>query len=313
MNNLCKDRVNHVDVGIESEGQRIDNYLLKILKGVPKSHVYRILRSGEVRVNGGRAGPSRKLILGDKIRIPPIRVAQRDSEAIPANPEKFNILHEDDEILAIDKPAGMAVHGGSGVSSGLIEHLRTARPNQPFLELIHRLDKETSGVLLLAKKRSALTNLHAQIRDNQTKKIYLTLVWGSWDRKISKVDVALRKYVSKAGERRVVVDGSNGRPSLTLFKVLETNKQTSLIEANLKTGRTHQIRVHLAHINFPILGDDKYGDFRRNKLLQKHGLKRMFLHAHQFSFTHPRDGKKITLESPLPTELHQAMGSIDES
>lgn len=313
MNNLCKDRVNHVDIGGEGEDQRIDNYLLKVLKGVPKSHVYRILRSGEVRVNGGRVGPSRRLTTGDKIRIPPIRVAQRNQDANPANPEIFDVLHEDDEILAIDKPAGMAVHGGSGVSSGLIEHLRSTRPNQPFLELIHRLDKETSGVLLLAKKRSALTNLHAQIRDNQTRKIYLTLVWGSWDSRINKVDLPLRKYVSKAGERRVVVDGPNGKPSLTLFKVLETNGKTSLLEANLKTGRTHQIRVHLAHVNFPILGDDKYGDFRRNKLLQKYGLKRMFLHAHQFSFTHPKDGKKITLQSPLPKELRQAMRSIDES
>ena len=313
MNNLCKDRVNNVEIGVEGEDQRIDNYLLRLLKGVPKSHVYRILRSGEVRVNGGRAGPSRRLTLGDKVRIPPIRVAQKIQELNPIDPEEFKILHEDEHILAIDKPAGLAVHGGSGVSSGLIEQLRATRPNQPFLELIHRLDKDTSGVLLLAKRRSGLTNLHAQIRKDQTRKIYLTLVWGSWDCQISKVDLSLRKYVSKAGERRVVVDRANGKPSLTLFKLLEANEQTSLIEANLKTGRTHQIRVHLAHINYPILGDDKYGDFRRNKLFQKYGLKRMFLHAHQFSFKHPKLGNKITLESPLPMELHQLMRSIDES
>ena len=313
MNNLCKDRVNNVEIGVEGEDQRIDNYLLRLLKGVPKSHVYRILRSGEVRVNGGRAGPSHRLTLGDKVRIPPIRVAQKIQELNPIDPEEFKILHEDEHILAIDKPAGLAVHGGSGVSSGLIEQLRATRPNQPFLELIHRLDKDTSGVLLLAKRRSALTNLHAQIRKDQTRKIYLTLVWGSWDCQISKVDLSLRKYVSKAGERRVVVDRANGKPSLTLFKLLEANEQTSLIEANLKTGRTHQIRVHLAHINYPILGDDKYGDFRRNKLFQKYGLKRMFLHAHQFSFKHPKLGNKITLESPLPMELHQLMRSIDES
>lgn len=311
MNNLCKDRVNHVEISHDGEDQRIDNYLLKILKGVPKSHVYRILSSGEVRVNGGRARPNRRLAVGDKIRIPPIRVAQRNEGTTPQDPERFKILYEDEDILAIDKPAGLAVHGGSGVSSGIIEHLRSTRSNQPFLELIHRLDKETSGVLLLAKKRLALTNLHTQIRNNQTKKIYLALVPGQWDQKISKVDLALRKYVSKAGERRVVIDGANGKPSLTLFKALEVNEQTSLIEANLKTGRTHQIRVHLAHINFPILGDDKYGDFRRNKLFQKYDLKRMFLHAHRFSFTHPKSSEKITIESPLPVELREVMRSID--
>jgi 23S rRNA pseudouridine955/2504/2580 synthase len=238
-------------------------------------------------------------------------VAQRNQGTAPQDPERFKILYEDEDILAIDKPAGLAVHGGSGVSSGIIEHLRSTRSNQPFLELIHRLDKETSGVLLLAKKRLALTNLHTQIRNNQTKKIYLALVPGQWDQKISKVDLALRKYVSKAGERRVVIDGANGKPSLTLFKALEVNEQTSLIEANLKTGRTHQIRVHLAHINFPILGDDKYGDFRRNKLFQKYDLKRMFLHAHRFSFTHPKSSEKITIESPLPVELREVMRSID--
>jgi 23S rRNA pseudouridine955/2504/2580 synthase len=313
MNNLCKDRVNHVEIGLDGEDQRIDNYLLKLLKGVPKSHVYRILSSGEVRVNGGRAKPNRRLIVGDKIRIPPIRVAQRNQDSAPQYLKRFEILYEDEDIIAIDKPAGIAVHGGSGVSSGIIEHLRSRRSNQPFLELVHRLDKETSGVLLLAKKRSALTNIHQQIRDNQTRKIYLALVSGRWERKISKVDLPLRKYVSKAGERRVVIDGANGKPSLTLFRALETNEHSSLIEANLKTGRTHQIRVHLAHVNYPILGDDKYGDFRRNKLFQQFGLKRMFLHAHKFSCIHPKSGKKITIESPLPAELHQVTRSIDES
>ncbi|MDA1331782.1 MAG: RluA family pseudouridine synthase [Proteobacteria bacterium] len=313
MNNLCKDRVNQVVIGVDGEAQRIDNYLLKILKGVPKSHIYRILRSGEVRVNGGRAGPSRRLTEGDKVRIPPIRVAQRDEGAKPRNSMQLPILYEDDHVLAIDKPSGLAVHGGSGVSFGIIEILRVDRPNIPFLELVHRLDKETSGVLLLAKTRTALTHLHGQIRDSLTKKIYVALVWGVWDRAINKIDLPLRKFVSKDGERRVVVDGSEGKPSLTLVRALETHGQTTLIEANLKTGRTHQIRVHLAHKNFPILGDEKYGDFQRNKIFQAYGLKRMFLHAHQFSFTHPELGKRMKIESPIPTELRRVMTVIDES
>ena len=313
MNNLCKDRVNQVVVGVDGAAQRIDNYLLRILKGVPKSHVYRILRSGEVRVNGGRAGPSRRLAEGDKLRIPPIRVAQREEGVKPKSSIQLPILYEDEDVLIVDKPAGLAVHGGSGVSFGLIEILRADRPNQPFLELVHRLDKETSGVLLLAKTRIALTHLHSQIRDSLTKKIYVALVWGVWDRTVNKIDLPLRKFVSKGGERRVVVDGAEGKPSLTLIRPLETHGQTTLIEANLKTGRTHQIRVHLAHKNFPILGDDKYGDFRRNKIFQAYGLKRMFLHAHQFSFTHPSHGKRIKIESPIPAQLRQVMTVIDES
>ena len=313
MNNLCKDRVNQVVIGVDGEAQRIDNYLLKILKGVPKSHVYRILRSGEVRVNGGRAAPSRRLTEGDKVRIPPIRIAEREPGTKPRNPMQLPILFEDDDLLIIDKPSGLAVHGGSGVSFGLIEIIRADRPNQPFIELVHRLDKETSGALLLAKTRSALTHLHGQIRDNLTKKIYVALVWGAWDHTIKKIDLSLRKFVSKEGERRVVVDGSEGKPSLTFVRALETHGETTLIEANLKTGRTHQIRVHLAHKNYPILGDDKYGDFRRNKIFQAYGLKRMFLHAHQFSFTHPVHGNRIKIESPIPTELRRVMTAIDES
>ena len=310
MNNLCKDRVNQVVIGPDGESQRIDNYLLKILKGVPKSHVYRILRSGEVRVNSGRVGPSRRLTEGDKLRIPPIRIAEKQHAPLKSV-EKFDVLFEDDDILAIDKPAGLAVHGGSGISSGLIENIRAARPNQPFIELVHRLDKETSGIILLAKTRSALTGLHSQIRENQTKKIYLALVHGAWDTKVSKIDLALRKYVSKGGERRVVVDRLDGKPSLTLVRSIESHGQTTLVQANLKTGRTHQIRVHLAHLHFPILGDDKYGNFRLNKEFTKFGLRRMFLHAHQFSFSHPRNGSKIELKSPISAELRDVLVSID--
>lgn len=312
MNDLSKDSVNWLTVGEEGEGQRIDNYLLKVLKGVPKSHVYRILRSGEVRLNRRRAGPEERLHAGDGLRIPPIRVAAevggvgRDqvAPAFPVPP----ILFEDDVLVALDKPAGVAVHGGSGIAHGVIERLRLARPTAPFLELVHRLDRETSGVLLVAKKRSALVALHAQLRDGRVDKRYRVLVRGRWRDALRRVDVPLLSYVGSDGERRVRVDQS-GRAARTNFRRLsvwrDVDPPMALLEAELETGRTHQIRVHLTHLGHPLAGDPRYGDFAWNRQLAKQGLKRMFLHAARVEFTHPTTGQPVVVESPLPIELER--------
>jgi 23S rRNA pseudouridine955/2504/2580 synthase len=307
MNRLSKGSVSWAEIDESAHGQRIDNFLVKILKGVPRSHIYRILRSGEVRVNSGRVGARYRLETGDRVRIPPVRLAPRaplrpgdqpsDRIALSENP-----LFEDESLLAIDKPAGVAVHGGSGVSMGVIERLRRELPNQRFLELVHRLDRETSGVLLLAKKRNALTALHAQLRDGTIEKRYQVLVSGSWPNKRQKVRLRLRKYVTGAGERRVAVD-EEGADAYTIFNLIERLDEYSLLEAELKTGRTHQIRVHLSHLGFPIAGDDKYGDFPANKMLAKQGLKRMFLHAESMVFCHPQSGDSVTIRAPLPQDL----------
>lgn len=302
-----------VTITDEEAGQRIDNYLLRVCKGVPKSHVYRILRSGEVRVNKGRIDQLYRLVEGDVVRIPPVRLAERAvSQAAPG--AEFAILHEDAQLLVIDKPAGVAVHGGSGVSYGVIEQLRAARPEAKFLELVHRLDRETSGLLLIAKKRTALTNLHQQMRDGLTDKRYLTVVLGDWRNQRQHVKLPLHKYTTPDGERRVVVQ-AGGMESHTVFTLRRKWPRFALLEAELKTGRTHQIRVHLASSGFPILGDDKYGDFALNKQLQKAGadhgpLRRMFLHAHQITFTHPETGKPMTLRAPLPAECERFLVSL---
>ncbi len=289
----------------DSAGQRIDNYLMRRLKGVPKSHIYRILRSGEVRVNSGRIGPDYRLQTGDQVRIPPIRTAQKAMpQGIPGPGFKPVILFEDEALLAIDKPSGMAVHGGSGVSFGVIEALRQARPQARFLELVHRLDRETSGVLLLAKKRTALVELHRQLQAGETEKRYLALVKGLWTARKQVVDLALEKRVTGSGERRVSVD-AGGDHAVTIFRLERRAGPYSLLDAELKTGRTHQIRVHLAHLGFPILGDDKYGDFALNKVLARQGLKRMFLHARLLAVRHPLSREKVVIEAPLPTELQQ--------
>jgi len=284
-------------------GQRIDNFLLARLKGVPKSHVYRILRSGEVRVNSGRVAASHRLAIGDRIRIPPIRVAEREAGDLPAPPLELPVLYEDEHILAVDKPAGLAVHGGSGIAHGVIERLRSARPQAKFLELAHRLDRETSGVLLLAKKRSALTALHEDLRERAMDKRYFVAVAGRVRDEKRRVAIALRKFSTGEGERRVVVDEREGQAAETIFRRLARSEEFSFLEAQLLTGRTHQIRVHLAHIGHPVLGDEKYGDFTLNKALRKRGLRRMFLHAARLSFTHPATGEPVTVDSPLPAEL----------
>nr|WP_315253735.1 RluA family pseudouridine synthase [uncultured Duganella sp.] len=302
-----------VTITEEEAGQRIDNYLLRVCKGVPKSHVYRILRSGEVRVNKGRIDQLYRLVQGDVVRIPPIRLAEKPENHVPA--AEFKIIFEDSHLLVIDKPAGTAVHGGSGVSFGVIEQLRASRPDAKFLELVHRLDRETSGLLLLAKKRSALTSLHEQMREGETDKRYLTMVAGDWKNARQHIKLALHKYTTADGERRVTVSDEGGQPSHTIFSLVKKFDGFALLEAELKTGRTHQIRVHLSSSGFPILGDDKYGDFPLNKALQKAtdtrgALKRMFLHAHQITFTHPESGKKMTLNAPLAAECERFLVSL---
>jgi 23S rRNA pseudouridine955/2504/2580 synthase len=314
MNELSKEAVSRVAVGDESAGQRIDNFLTRLLKGVPKSHVYRILRSGEVRVNGRRASPDVRLSAGDTVRIPPVRTAQ------PATPRRVPastvpIVHEDDDLIAVDKPAGLAVHGGSGVAYGLIESLRAARPDARMLELAHRLDRDTSGLLLIAKRRSALTELHRMLRDGEIDKRYLVLVRGRWRDEKRTVRLALHKFATREGERRVRVDEETGREAATTFRRLrswrEHDPPLALLEAELHTGRTHQIRVHAAHLGFPLAGDDKYGDFAWNKALAREGLKRMFLHAAALALVHPGTGDPLRLEAPLPDDLQRFLAKLD--
>ncbi|HEY6864365.1 MAG TPA: RluA family pseudouridine synthase [Burkholderiales bacterium] len=296
-----------VEVDAGSEGQRVDNFLLRVCKGVPRSHIYRVLRTGEVRVNSRRVGATYRLQLGDRVRIPPIRVAPATPRRAP--PVELPIVFEDDSLLVVDKPSGIAVHGGSGVSFGVIERLRSARPQARFLELAHRLDRETSGLLMLAKRRTALVALHAALRDGRVRKRYLVLVKGRWRDAERSVDLPLRKSISASGERRVSVDRS-GREALTVFRRVREVPGYTLLEAELKTGRTHQIRVHLAHLGFPIAGDDKYGDFELNRALAKRGLKRMFLHAAELELAHPVTGAALSLTSPLPRELHLFLDSV---
>ena len=312
----------------DSAGQRLDNFLVRHLKGVPKTHIYRIIRSGEVRINKGRANADTRITAGDVVRLPPVRVSERAADkaqvmasgGVPAPAKDFPILFEDETFLAINKPAGIAVHGGSGISFGVIEQLRMARPNTTFLELVHRLDRETSGILLVAKKRSALKNLQDQFRERETGKTYLALVVGQWPVNKKVLDKSLHKYLLPNGERRVKVvakDDPDAMPSLTLVKVREISGAApgasasgySLLEVTIKTGRTHQIRVHLASEGMPIAGDDKYGDFDLNKVLAKAEqgvpLKRMFLHAWRFQCRHPTTGKKVELQCELPLDLSQ--------
>ncbi|WP_241659290.1 pseudouridine synthase [Extensimonas vulgaris] len=331
-----------LQVDEESSGQRLDNFLLRQLKGVPKTHVYRIIRSGEVRVNKGRARADTRVQAGDLVRLPPVRVAARaagvgtdggvggaaEAQAAAQVPARqFPILFEDEYLIALDKPAGVAVHGGSGVSFGVIEQLRRARPEARFLELVHRLDRETSGILLVAKKRSALTRLQDQFRSRATGKTYLALVTGVWPANQKVIDLPLHKYLlpgtpgqagqggnAGAGERRVRIaraDDPQGQRAITLVqvrRVLPARPQQglpamTLLEVTIKTGRTHQIRVHLASQGHPIAGDDKYGDFELNKRLARRGLKRMFLHAWRLDFTHPATDAPVRLHAELPPEL----------
>lgn len=315
---ISKDSVSLITVAEHEAGQRLDNYLIKILKGVPKSHIHRIIRAGEVRLNKKRCKPDSRIQTGDLLRIPPVRTAekQRSSEnraqAVPAR--EFTIIYEDDALLVIDKPAGTAVHGGSGVSFGVIEQIRRARPEARYLELVHRLDKDTSGLLMIAKKRSALVKLHEAIRNDHPKKIYLALGVGKLPNDSFHVKLPLFKYTGAQGEKMVRVS-EDGQSAHTIFRVLNRFSDDllhqvglshlTLVQATLKTGRTHQIRVHLQSQHCPIAGDERYGDYQANKRLQKLGLKRMFLHAAELHFDHPLTGEKLILKAPLPQDLAQ--------
>lgn len=296
-------QVRHLTVSAEYAGQRIDNFLIRELKGVPKTHVYRIVRSGEVRVNGGRVKAETKLSAGDDVRLPPVRVAAAPVHTQLTGEFPHEIVWEDDHLIAINKLAGVAVHGGSGISFGVIEQLRMARPNAPFLELVHRLDRDTSGVLLIAKTRVALVGMHETLRDKSGDKRYLVAVKGEWVNDRQHVKLPLAKYTRPDGERRVEVNADEGQFAHTIFNLLERGVDMSLLEAELKTGRTHQIRVHCQHSGFPIAGDDKYGDTAWNKVLRAGGFKRMFLHAKSFTFAHPVTHVETTVEAPLPSEL----------
>jgi len=307
------DRVSYVTVGADSAGQRLDNFLLRLAKGVPQSHVYRIVRSGEVRVNKARASADQRLAEGDQVRVPPLRTALPARP--PARAQMPPVLFEDEWLVVVDKPAGLAAHGGSGIAHGLIEMVRAARPHQPYLELAHRLDRETSGILLLAKTRRALLGLHELLREGLVDKRYLALVAGDWVNDRQHVRLPLAKRSTAGGERRVSVDEDEGLASHTVFNLRHRYGRFSLLEAELKTGRTHQIRVHLAHVGFPIVGDDKYGDFEVNRRAGRGEFgvpfKRMFLHACASRFRHPVSGVPMTVESALDRECSdflQALG-----
>jgi 23S rRNA pseudouridine955/2504/2580 synthase len=295
--------VRQVEIGPERDGQRIDNALVTMLKGVPKSMIYRLLRTGQVRVNGKRAKPDTRLTAGDMLRIPPVRVAERPEGSAPASGLMASvadaIIFEDKHFLAIDKPSGVASHGGSGVSHGAIELLRAARP-QEHLELVHRLDRDTSGVLVFAKTRAGLTGLQAAIRGGEVTKQYLCLMLGHPSKAKFDVNAPLLKSVLQGGERMVRV-AENGKPSLTFFREMEQYPSARLMQATLGTGRTHQIRVHAAHIGHPLAGDPKYGDREMNKRFREMGLNRMFLHASHMSFE--LDGRAYSFSTPLPDAL----------
>lgn len=321
---LSKDSVQFLCVCAENAGQRLDNFLMRELKGVPKSHIQRIIRSGEVRINKKRCKGTDRVAVDDIIRIPPIRVAIKHDHfkgiVVPA--QEFEIVYEDDVLLVINKPAGIAVHGGSGISFGVIEQLRRSRPEARYLELIHRLDKDTSGLLMIAKKRSALVKLHESIRLNHPHKIYQALAIGNWPENVHQVKLPLIKYTGAQGEKMVRIASSeqSGQSALTLFKIRQRYsgpmlhavgiKVVTLMDITLKTGRTHQIRVHMQSQLCPIAGDERYGDYQANKRLQKAGLKRMFLHAAQLSIAHPVSGEVLHLSASLPADLHQFLQKL---
>lgn len=307
-------RVRRVRIMAEDAGQRIDNFLVRECKGVPKSHIYRVLRSGEVRVNGGRISQTYRLQEGDEVRIPPLRVGEKPTAPGPVSAFRhaFSVIFEDDALLVIDKPAGLAVHGGSGISFGVIELLRQQRPEARFLELAHRLDRETSGLLMIGKRRSALNRVQDAMRAGRMEKRYLAMVAGRWMNPVQHIKLALHKYLTPEGERRVSVS-PDGKPSHSIVRLVQRWERFSLVEVELKTGRTHQIRVHMQSQGFPLLGDDKYGDFALNKELTHEGLPRMFLHAAHLRLEHPVTGEMLELDSSLPPDLEQFQKSVDAS
>lgn len=307
--------VQFITIDAEQDGQRIDNFLKTQLKGVPKSLIYRILRKGEVRVNKKRIKPEYKLCAGDEIRVPPVRVAEEN--ALPSSKLSSvqalasQIIYEDDVIIVLNKPSGLAVHGGSGLSFGVIEGLRALRPESKFLELVHRLDRDTSGLLLVAKKRSALKHLHEQLRVKTMRKQYLALVRGQWQPHVKVVNAPLLKNILQSGERIVRVN-SDGKPSETRFQIVQKFANATLVMASPITGRTHQIRVHTAHAGHPIACDDKYGERAFDEQVKLAGLNRLFLHAYRLTFTHPVTDKDLKLEAPLGKELQAVLDRLEK-
>jgi len=308
-------KVQQVEVGERGAGQRLDNFLGRILKDVPKSHIFRVIRKGEVRINGKRAKPEARLQASDIVRVPPVRLGaaappRRAPGAMVAGVSGA-IIHEDPRLLVIDKPAGVAVHGGSGVSFGVIEALRAARPDEN-LELVHRIDRDTSGLLLIARKPAALRTLHALLREGAVEKRYLALVKGKWELGEKRIDVPLRTDIRVGGERTVKAHAS-GKAAVSVFKPVQFfGKRASLVEVTLETGRTHQIRVHAAHAGYPLAGDEKYGEAAFNETMQELGLKRMFLHAHQLSFVWPDTGMEFSASAPLPADLAAVIDVLRE-
>ncbi|UOP05717.1 RluA family pseudouridine synthase [Conchiformibius kuhniae] len=316
MPTISKESVRHLCIGEHEAGQRLDNYLIKILKGVPRSHIWRIIRAGEVRVNQKRAKADTRIAAGDSVRVPPVRIAAVSAPKNAAPAREFALVFEDDALLVINKPHGVAVHGGSGVSFGVIEQLRQARPEARYLELVHRLDRDTSGLLMVAKKRAALVKLHEMIRAGAPQKTYLALGAGAWDGAVRAVKCPLVKYTGANGEKMVRV-AADGMAAHTVFDCLERFSGSllhrhgigalSLMRATLKTGRTHQIRVHMQAQGCPIAGDERYGDYQANRRLHKLGLRRMFLHAQRLVLAHPLSGEKLDLTAPLPDELENVL------
>ena len=312
-----KPQVRFITIDSEDAGQRVDNFLVKTLKGVPKSHIYRLLRKGEIRANKKRIKPEYKLKNEDILRIAPIRISEKTDTVstqlnVVANLEK-QILFEDDRLIVINKPSGMAVHGGSGLSFGLIEALRALRPDARMLELVHRLDRDTSGCLVVAKKRSALRNLHEQLRNKTVQKFYHALVKGKWSSKITRVTESLKKNDLKSGERVVIVDNINGKESETRFKILQQYENSTLVRAFPVTGRTHQIRVHCQVKGHSIACDAKYGNEVFDEEMKKIGLKRLFLHAASIEFTHPLSNERIKIEAPLDGSLQKALNRLTKA
>ncbi len=306
-------QVRLVEVSREDAGQRIDNFLSRHLKGVPRSMIYRILRRGEVRVNSGRIQPRYKVKAGDRVRIPPVRVAAVQPVAVPGNwlaDIETRIVFENPRLLVIDKPSGIAVHGGSGIRHGIIETLRARRPEAPYLELVHRLDRDTSGCLMIAKRRSALRALHEQLRNGEMTKRYLALVRGRWTAGRRRVTAALKKNTLRGGERVVRVD-ADGKPAETVFHPVTVHAAASLVEVGLLTGRTHQIRVHATHIGYPLAGDTRYGDPEFNRTMKALGLRRLFLHAQLLEFTEPGSDEILTVSTPLGDELKQVLDNLE--
>jgi len=306
------DQVQYLEINADQAGQRIDNFLLSRLKGVPKSRVYRLLRKGEVRVNKGRIRPEYRLIEDDVVRVPPIRVSKQS----PASPGRSlrgilseSILLETEEFLVINKPFGLAVHGGSGINLGVIESLRAMREPHAYLELAHRLDRDTSGCLLIAKSRRVLKHLQNQMRQRSMDKRYITLVSGRWAKERREVNAPLLKQTVASGER-IVRANSEGKPSLTRFKVLKHYANASLLEVKLETGRTHQIRVHCQLVGHPLAGDPKYGNESFNEALRHIGLKRLFLHAAELAFTSPATGERVKVQAPLPDGLEEVLKKL---